>query len=94
MARLNRCLSVAMCALSGFAATSVARAQEEAEVELSDTSPESGEPRHAAADNLSVSATVTLASEYRFRGVDLTDGGPALQGSLDVVHSSGLYAGA
>lgn len=40
-----------------------------------------------------VMANATLASEYRFRGVDLSGGDPALQGGIDVVHTSGFYAG-
>ncbi|MEQ8412465.1 MAG: TorF family putative porin [Erythrobacter sp.] len=40
-----------------------------------------------------VMANATLASEYRFRGVDLSGGDPALQGGIDVVHDSGFYAG-
>ncbi|NHN79781.1 hypothetical protein HA520_21310 [Azotobacter chroococcum] len=41
-----------------------------------------------------VSANVTLASEYIFRGISQTKGDPALQGGLDIVHESGLYVGA
>lgn len=40
-----------------------------------------------------VSVNATLASEYRFRGVDLSGGDPAVQGGLDVVHDSGFYVG-
>jgi len=39
-------------------------------------------------------ANVTLASEYIFRGVSLTDEDPAIQGSLDWSHDSGFYLGA
>ncbi|WP_432201025.1 TorF family putative porin [Erythrobacter sp. W53] len=42
---------------------------------------------------VSVSANVTLASEYRFRGVDLSGGELAIQGGFDISHESGLYAG-
>ena len=41
----------------------------------------------------SVSANVTFASEYRFRGVDLSGGEFAVQGGFDLAHSSGFYAG-
>lgn len=37
--------------------------------------------------------SLAATSDYVFRGVSQTDEGPALQGSLDVGHSSGLYAG-
>lgn len=40
------------------------------------------------------SGDVTFASEYIFRGVSLTDEDPALQGTLEWGHESGLYAGA
>lgn len=38
--------------------------------------------------------SVALTSDYVFRGVTQTDESPALQGSFDVGHASGLYAGA
>ncbi|SFK03212.1 TorF family putative porin [Methylophaga sulfidovorans] len=41
----------------------------------------------------SVSASVGLFSDYIFRGISLTDEDPAIQGSFDYSHSSGLYAG-
>lgn len=43
---------------------------------------------------LSVSANASLASEYRFRGVDLSGGDIAIQGGVDVSHTSGIYVGA
>jgi uncharacterized protein (TIGR02001 family) len=42
----------------------------------------------AAAD---VSGGVGVVSDYRYRGVTLSHGRPALQGSLMIEHSSGLY---
>jgi uncharacterized protein (TIGR02001 family) len=36
---------------------------------------------------------VTLASEYIFRGIEQTNGKPAIQGGFDYSHASGLYAG-
>lgn len=50
----------------------------------------------AAADlpgGLSVSGTAAIVSDYRFRGVSLTDRDPAVQGSITVGHKSGFYAG-
>jgi uncharacterized protein (TIGR02001 family) len=41
----------------------------------------------------STSASVTLTSDYIFRGVSFTDEKPAIQGSFDYAHASGLYAG-
>jgi uncharacterized protein (TIGR02001 family) len=43
--------------------------------------------------DFTLTGNLTLASEYRFRGVDLTNGDPALQGGFDLGHVSGLYAG-
>lgn len=39
------------------------------------------------------SANVGLVTEYRFRGVDLSGGDVAVQGGLDLSHSSGIYVG-
>jgi uncharacterized protein (TIGR02001 family) len=36
---------------------------------------------------------VTLASDYRFRGISQTFGKPAIQGGFDYAHSSGFYVG-
>ena len=52
------------------------------ETEANDAAGESG---------LSFSANVALATEYRFRGVNLSDGNLAIQGGFDVGHSSGVY---
>ena len=39
------------------------------------------------------SATVALTTDYVWRGVSQTTNEPAIQGSFDVAHESGLYAG-
>ncbi|KPP84940.1 conserved hypothetical protein [Erythrobacter sp. HL-111] len=55
-----------------------------------------GEGRAASAisgGGLTVSANATIASAYRFRGIDLSGGDPALQGGIDIAHDSGFYAG-
>ena len=41
----------------------------------------------------SVTGGVTLASQYRFRGISLSDEDVAIQGTINVAHESGLYAG-
>ena len=46
-----------------------------------------------SASGFSVSANTTLASEYRFRGTDLSGGEFAIQGGVDVAHDSGFYIG-
>ncbi|MDZ4306840.1 TorF family putative porin [Allopontixanthobacter sp.] len=43
--------------------------------------------------SITVSANVALASEYRFRGVDLSGGDLAVQGGVDIAHDSGFYVG-
>lgn len=40
-----------------------------------------------------LSGNVALVSDYRFRGVSFSDGDPALQGGIDLAHSSGFYIG-
>ena len=42
---------------------------------------------------ITFSANIALTSEYRFRGVDLSGGDPALQGGFDLGHESGFYVG-
>jgi len=43
--------------------------------------------------DISISGNAALVSEYRFRGVDLSGGDIAIQGGVDVGHSSGFYIG-
>jgi len=40
-----------------------------------------------------VTGGVTLTSDYRFRGISQTDGDGAIQGTVNINHSSGLYVG-
>ena len=40
-----------------------------------------------------ISGQIALVSDYRWRGVSLTDGAPALQANLSYDHPSGLFAG-
>ena len=46
-----------------------------------------------AASPHSLSANVSLTSDYIFRGVSQTQHGPAIQGGFDYAHSSGFYVG-
>ena len=43
--------------------------------------------------DVTVTGNVALVSDYRFRGISLSGGDPAIQGAINVNHSSGLYAG-
>ena len=45
------------------------------------------------APDWSLSGNVTLASDYRWRGISMTQNEPAIQGGLRVSHKSGAYAG-
>lgn len=48
----------------------------------------------AAADKgVEVSGNVALTSDYRFRGLEQSDGGPAIQGGFDVDLGRGIYVG-
>lgn len=42
---------------------------------------------------LTFGGSVTLVTDYRYRGLSYSDNRPALQGQLTVSHSSGLYIG-
>ena len=48
----------------------------------------------ASVAHAEVSGTLTLTSDYLFRGITQTDEKPALQGGLEWAHDSGVYAGA
>jgi uncharacterized protein (TIGR02001 family) len=43
--------------------------------------------------DITVTGNATLVTDYRFRGISLSGGDIAVQGSINVNHSSGLYAG-
>jgi uncharacterized protein (TIGR02001 family) len=48
----------------------------------------------AVAGDHSLSANIAMTTDYRFRGVSQTDGGPAIQGGFDYAHEpTGIYAG-
>lgn len=46
-----------------------------------------------AADPGPITANITLASEYRYRGIAQTNSKPAIQGGFDYAHESGFYIG-
>lgn len=54
-----------------------------------------GAPSAQAQDSnpWSLSANVALVTDYRFRGLSLSEKDPALQGGFDVAHESGFYIG-
>lgn len=46
-----------------------------------------------APSDFTVSGSVSLVSDYRFRGVSQSDKDPAIQGTIQINHKSGLYIG-
>jgi len=75
------------CALAAFAILALAAAPAHAQ----DPAPDAEE----AADDgaFDITATATVVSDYRFRGVSLSDRDPAAQGSVDISWH-GFYVGA
>lgn len=57
-------------------------------------SPAFAQDEAESTGDFELSGNAALVSEYRFRGVDLSGGDIAVQGGVDVVHSSGFYVGA
>lgn len=55
------------------------------------TAPAFAQDAAAPASDFTVTGGATVVSDYRFRGISQTDKRFALQGSLTVSHSSGLY---
>lgn len=47
----------------------------------------------ALAEDFTIEANVALVSDYRFRGVSLSDKDPAIQGGFDLTLPSGFYVG-
>lgn len=47
----------------------------------------------AQASDFTLSANMSLVSQYRYRGIMQTNNKPAIQGGFDLVHSSGFYIG-
>jgi hypothetical protein len=50
-------------------------------------------PAAAPASPHTIAGNMTIASDYRFRGISQTYRGPAIQGGIDYSHSSGFYIG-
>jgi uncharacterized protein (TIGR02001 family) len=56
---------------------------------LADDAPAVAKPMPA----FTVTGNVSLVTDYRFRGVSLSGGDPAIQGGITLTHESGLYVG-
>lgn len=50
-------------------------------------------PALAQDGDLTISGNAAIVTQYRFRGVDLSGGDFAVQGGVDIGHSSGFYVG-
>src|SRR5688572_1069527 len=50
-------------------------------------------PLLATAETPPVTGNMTIASDYRFRGISQTYLGPAIQGGVDYAHPTGFYLG-
>ena len=50
-------------------------------------------PALAQDSGITVSGNVAVTSDYRFRGVSLSAGDPAIQGGITASHTSGFYVG-
>ena len=74
--------------LTGLAWSATASAQTTVETDTGspdvDATPDTG---------FSISGNVALTTDYRFRGVSLSAGDPAIQGGIDIGHESGFYVG-
>jgi hypothetical protein len=79
-----RKLALSVFIASAFAAPATVLAQTAVPAAASAAAPT---PEHSFTGNL------TLASDYRFRGISQTYKLPAVQGGFDYAHSSGLYLG-
>lgn len=58
------------------------------------SAPAFAEEETAPPSDFTVSGNVVFATDYRFRGLSLSGGDPAIQGTINVNHSSGFYVGA
>ncbi|MEE9433035.1 MAG: TorF family putative porin [Sphingorhabdus sp.] len=75
-------LAASIAAYTALAISAPAMAQDEAD-----------DSETSAPGPVDVEVTLTAVSDYRFRGVSLSDKDPAFQPGITVTHQSGLYAG-
>lgn len=89
--RFASALAVAEVAACLVAAPALAQVQEQSATDpLVQEEPDATQ----AAGPITITGGVTLASQYRFRGISLSDEEFAVSGTINVSHDSGLYAGA
>jgi uncharacterized protein (TIGR02001 family) len=51
------------------------------------------DPPNGVLGEFTISGNAAVVTQYRFRGVDLSGGDVAIQGGIDIGHSSGFYVG-
>ena len=56
--------------------------------------PAYAEEETAPPSEFTITGNVAFVTDYRFRGLSLSGGDPAIQGAINVNHSSGFYVGA
>lgn len=74
-------LTLCTCVSTGAWAQSQEESQDVSEADSSEASA------------FEISANVAVVSDYRFRGLSLSDRDPAVQGGIDITHESGLFVG-
>lgn len=57
------------------------------------SAPALAQDEAADTGGFTVSGNAAVVSDYRFRGVSLSGGDPAIQGGVDIAHESGFYIG-
>ena len=77
--KLAKLAALTLCACVSTGAW--AQSQDVSEEDVSETSA------------FEISANVAVVSDYRFRGISLSDRDPAVQGGIDISHESGLFVG-
>lgn len=61
---------------------------------LSTTQPVLAQDQHSEEEpSIELSSNIGVVSDYRFRGISLSDRDPAIQGGIDLTAPSGLFAG-
>ncbi|HBD38686.1 MAG TPA: hypothetical protein DC084_34445, partial [Cupriavidus sp.] len=81
-------LAVSAAAALFSLATSVAFAQS-----APDAAAPAAAPAAEPASPHTITANVSLVSDYRYRGLSQTNRRPAIQGGFDYAHESGFYIG-
>lgn len=84
-------LAPATVLAASILATTPSLAQDIPDPQTADAGPD--EELETGASTITISGSVDLVSDYRFRGVSFSDEDIAIQGSINVAHSSGFYVG-